>query len=137
MRTHKSTPGKYRMTAMRKVVISSLLAFLLSVPVKAQHKSDTNHSQTPLMGWASWNQFGPHISESLIKRQADAMVSSGLSAAGYQYINIDDGFFDGRYPDGKLRIDSVKFPDGMKAVADYIHSKGLKAGFYTEAGKNT
>lgn len=137
MKTHKSTPGRYRMTAMRKVVISSLLAFLFSVPVKAQHKSDTNHSQTPLMGWASWNQFGPHISESLIKRQADAMVSSGLSAAGFQYINIDDGFFDCRYPDGKLRIDSVKFPDGMKAVADYIHSKGLKAGFYTEAGENT
>jgi len=94
-------------------------------------------SKSPLMGWASWNNFGVKISESIIKGQADGMVSSGLAAAGYQYINIDDGFFDGRYPDGTLRIDSVKFPHGMKALVDYIHLKGLKAGFYSEAGANT
>ncbi len=89
------------------------------------------------MGWASWNQFGAKIDESIIKGQADAMVSTGLSAAGYKYLNIDDGFFNGRNTDGSLKIDSIKFPKGMKSLVDYIHSKGLKAGFYSEAGENT
>jgi len=89
------------------------------------------------MGWASWNNFEVNISESIIRAQADAMVSSGLSASGFKYINIDDGFFNGRYDDGSLRIDAVKFPHGMKVMCDYIHSKGLKAGFYSEAGANT
>ncbi|MDP4276358.1 MAG: T9SS type A sorting domain-containing protein [Bacteroidota bacterium] len=93
--------------------------------------------KAPLMGWASWNNYNVNISESIIKRQADAMVSSGLLAAGYQFLNIDDGFFNGRYPDGGLRIDSIKFPHKMKYMADYIHSKGLKAGFYSDAGDNT
>lgn len=89
------------------------------------------------MGWASWNQFGAKINESIIKAQADAMVSTGLAAAGYRYLNIDDGFFDGRHADGSLKIDSIKFRDGMKSLVDYIHAKGLKAGFYSEAGMNT
>ena len=89
------------------------------------------------MGWASWNNFEVNISESIIRAQADAMVSSGLAASGYKYINIDDGFFNGRYNDGSLQIDAVKFPHGMKVMCDYIHSKGLKAGFYSEAGANT
>jgi hypothetical protein len=94
-------------------------------------------SKAPLMGWASWNNFSVNISESIIKGQADAMVSSGLSAVGFRYINIDDGFFDGRTTNGSLKINTTKFPNGMKAVADYIHAKGLKAGFYSEAGANT
>jgi len=89
------------------------------------------------MGWASWNQFGANIDESIIKGQADAMASKGLVAAGYKYLNIDDGFFNGRNADGSLKIDSIKFPKGMKSLVDYIHSKGLKAGFYSEAGENT
>lgn len=94
-------------------------------------------AKPPLMGWASWNEFQANINESIIKGQTDALVSSGLNKAGYQYINIDDGFFDGRYADGTLKIDAVKFPKGMKYLSDYIHSKGLKAGFYSEAGSNT
>lgn len=94
-------------------------------------------SKSPLMGWASWNQFGAKIDESIIKGQADAMASTGLAAAGYKYLNIDDGFFNGRNTDGSLKIDSIKFPYGMKSLVDYIHSKGLKAGFYSEAGENT
>jgi hypothetical protein len=93
--------------------------------------------KTPLMGWASWNNYRVNISQQIIQTQAAAMVSSGLAAAGYNYINVDDGFFNGRNADGSLRIDTLKFPNGMKAVADYIHSKGLKAGFYSEAGANT
>jgi hypothetical protein len=94
-------------------------------------------TKSPLMGWASWNQFGAKIDESIIKGQADAMVSTGLATAGYKYLNIDDGFFNGRNADGSLKIDSIKFPKGMKSLVDYIHSKGLKAGFYSEAGENT
>jgi len=99
--------------------------------------SQNSCSKSPLMGWASWNNFSVKISESIIEAQADGMVSSGLATAGYNYINIDDGFFNGRYDNGTLRIDSVKFPHGMKALADYIHAKGLKAGIYSEAGTNT
>jgi len=89
------------------------------------------------MGWSSWNNYGHNINDSIIKAQADAMVYSGLADLGFKYINIDDGFFDGRNADGSLRINATKFPYGMKTLADYIHSKGLKAGFYSEAGANT
>lgn len=73
----------------------------------------------------------------MIREQADAMVSSGLYAAGYRFINIDDGFFGGRDTSGKLFVDKQKFPSGMKALTDYIHGKKLKAGIYTDAGQNT
>lgn len=90
----------------------------------------------PLMGWSSWNCYYEDITEAKIKKQADAIVSSGLAAAGYKFINIDDGFFDGRNADGSLRISATRFPNGFKPVVDYIHSKGLKAGFYSDAGSN-
>ncbi|MEE1943892.1 hypothetical protein VRU48_02155 [Pedobacter sp. KR3-3] len=93
--------------------------------------------KSPIMGWASWNNYRVNISENIIKKQTDALVSSGLAAFGYKYVNIDDGYFNNRYADGRFRLDSIKFPNGMKVVADYIHSKGLKAGFYSEAGANT
>jgi len=111
-----------------------LLLFLL---VSSALLSNSQALKSPLMGWASWNNFGVNISESIIKAQADAMVSSGLLAAGYNYLNIDDGFFNGRYSNGGLRLDTIKFPHKMKYVADYIHTKGLKAGYYTDAGANT
>jgi len=114
-------------------LLVTIICFFSITSVTSQSWS----SKSPLMGWASWNNFGVKITESIIKGQADGMVSSGLAEAGYHYINIDDGFFNGRYKDGGLRIDSDKFPHGMKALADYIHSRGLKAGFYSEAGANT
>ena len=92
----------------------------------------------PTMGWSSWNTFGVNISESIIKSQANAMVSKGLSAVGYDHINIDDGYFGGRdKDDGHLLIHPTRFPKGLKPVADYIHEKGLKAGIYSDAGRNT
>lgn len=93
--------------------------------------------QTPIMGWSSWNHFHTNISEELIKSQADHMVSSGMKDAGYSYINIDDGYFGGRDEQGNLEANRIKFPNGMKAVSDYIHAKGLKAGIYSDAGINT
>lgn len=93
--------------------------------------------QTPIMGWSSWNNFHVDINEEVIKAQADFMVSSGMAKAGYSYVNIDDGFFGGRDSEGDLIVHQQRFPNGMKVISDYIHSKGLKAGIYSDAGINT
>lgn len=93
--------------------------------------------KTPMMGWSSWNTFRININEDLIRQTADAMVSKGLKDAGYTFVNIDDGFFYGRDNEGNLLVHPEKFPNGMKAVADYIHSLGLKAGIYSDVGIQT
>lgn len=93
--------------------------------------------QTPIMGWSSWNHFHVNINEATIKSQADLMVSTGMKDAGYSYINIDDGYFGGRDTAGNLLAHPVRFPNGMRNVSDYIHSRGLKAGIYSDAGINT
>jgi polygalacturonase len=89
------------------------------------------------MGWSSWNNFRTGINEEIIRAQADVMRSSAMYEAGYRFINIDDGYFGGRDAEGGLFCDSLKFPSGMKALADYIHGRGLKAGIYTDVGSNT
>ena len=94
-------------------------------------------AQKPIMGWSSWNHFRIDINENIIKAQADAMASNGMKEAGYQYINIDDGYFGGRDSKGNLLAHPERFPNGMKSLANYIHSKGFKAGIYSDAGKNT
>ena len=92
----------------------------------------------PTMGWSSWNTYGVNINEALIKRQADAMVSKGLKAVGFDHVNIDDGYFGGRNQEtGQLLIHPQRFPNGLKGLVDYIHDKGLKAGIYSDAGRNT
>lgn len=93
--------------------------------------------ETPTMGWSSWNAFGHHINEDIIKSQADAMVSTGLDKAGYKYINIDDGAWCGRDENGHLVMHPTRFPNGLKIIVDYIHNLGLKAGTYSDAGYNT
>ena len=95
-------------------------------------------AKTPPMGWNSWNTFGTNISEDLIKETADAMVSRGLRDAGYEYLVIDDCWSEKeRDRDGNLVADHQKFPHGMKAVADYVHEKGLKFGMYSCCGPRT
>jgi len=91
----------------------------------------------PLMGWSSWNTFGVDISEEIILETARAMATNGLRAAGYLYVNIDDGFFNGHGPDGILRFHPQRFPNGMKPTVDGIHALGLKAGIYSDAGSDT
>ena len=82
--------------------------------------------KTPPMGWNSWNTFGPNINEALIRETADTMVDSGLAAAGYNYLVIDDCWSEKvRDGQGRLVASAEKFPNGMKAVSDYVHSKGL------------
>jgi alpha-galactosidase len=94
-------------------------------------------AKTPQMGWNSWNTFACDIDETMIKEMADDMVSSGLKAAGYEYINIDDCWHGQRDALGFIQADPKHFPSGMKALADYVHSKGLKLGIYSDAGNTT
>jgi hypothetical protein len=89
------------------------------------------------MGWASWNSFAGTITYDIIKAQADAMVSSGLKAAGYQYVNIDEGWWQGKRDGaGNITVEAADWPGGMQAIANYIHGLGLKAGIYTDAGRD-
>lgn len=105
------------------------LLFLFSLPLAAY--------ETPTMGWSSWNTYRVNISEEAIKKQAQAMYDKGLGKAGYQYINIDDGYFGGRDVAGNLLIHPTRFPNGLKPVVDFIHGLGFKAGIYSDAGRNT
>jgi alpha-galactosidase len=95
-------------------------------------------AKTPPMGWNSWNHFGCDINEDIIKQMADAMVKSGMKAAGYEYINIDDCWMtDKRDSKGRQVVNHDRFPHGIKWLADYVHSKGLKLGIYSSAGTET
>lgn len=96
-----------------------------------------NLALTPPMGWNSWNKFACNIDENLIKGIADQMVESGLRDAGYIYLNLDDCWHGERDSLGFIQADPVKFPSGIRALADYVHSKGLKIGIYSDAGRKT
>jgi alpha-galactosidase len=98
---------------------------------------DNGLARTPPMGWNSWNKFGCDVSEKLVKEVADALVRSGMREAGYQYLVIDDCWQVGRDAEGNITPDPRRFPSGMKALADYVHSKGLKFGLYSDAGTLT
>ena len=89
-------------------------------------------ARTPPMGWNSWNHFAESVDDKVVRETADAMVSSGMAAAGYQYINIDDTWEGGRDARGNI-VSNRKFPD-MKSLADYVHARGLKLGIYSSPG---
>ncbi|KAJ4709965.1 Alpha-galactosidase [Melia azedarach] len=93
---------------------------------------------TPPMGWNSWNHFHCQINEKIIRETADALVSSGLVKLGYKYVNIDDCWGESsRDSQGNLVANKTTFPSGIKALADYVHSKGLKLGIYADSGYRT
>ncbi len=92
---------------------------------------------TPPMGWMTWNLFQGNISDQLIRETADAMVEGGYADAGYKYIFIDDLWQGGRDQHNNIIPDPKKFPNGIKALADYVHSKGLKLGIYSDAAQLT
>jgi len=123
------------------VVFLMTLVLLTWTAAGAQTSSQTESSsqlaQTPPMGWNSWNKFACNVSEQLIRETADAMVSTGMKAAGYQYVNIDDCWQVSRDAQGTIVADPKRFPSGIKALADYVHSKGLRLGVYTDAGRLT
>ncbi len=109
---------------------------LLSISISAQKFEGLG--LTPQMGWNSWNKFATDINEQMVKAMADAMVSSGLKDAGYNHILLDDGWMAmERDAQGNLVPHPEKFPNGIKVVADYVHSKGLKFGLYNCAGSKT
>ena len=122
------------MRPLAAVAIASL-ALLPILPVPSV--PPVTLSRTPPMGWNSWNHFACDVSDSLIRGTADAMVSSGMRAAGYRYVVIDDCWQVARAADGTIVADSARFPQGIKALADYVHSKGLLFGIYTDAGTKT
>jgi alpha-galactosidase len=116
----------------------SIIISILSVMVaKNFHALDDGLALTPPMGWNSWNKFGCDVSEKLIKEIADAMVESGMKDAGYEYVVIDDCWQVDRDENGNIIVDPERFPSGMKALADYVHGKGLKFGIYSCAGTMT
>ena len=118
---------------MRKTFFALIAALTF-----ATHSGTVHAEGGPTMGWSSWNTYGVNINEQLIKSQALAMVNRGLLAVGFDHINIDDGYFGGRDKQtGQLLIHPTRFPNGLKGVVDYIHNKGLKAGIYSDAGRNT
>lgn len=120
------------------IYVMKTLLLLLSVSIcsftNAQNKL---LAATPPMGWNSWNKFGCNVSEKLIKQTAEIIVSSGMKDAGYEYIIIDDCWQVSRDSAGNIIADSKRFPSGIKALASYVHSKGLKFGLYSDAGTGT
>jgi alpha-galactosidase len=128
----------------RRVAILAAAIFLLgSVAVSRDNEPPSVSTPasaiaaTPPMGWNSWNKFGCNVNEDLIRKIADAMVASGMKDAGYQYIVIDDCWQVERDNNGNIVADPKHFPSGMKALADYVHAKGLKFGLYSDAGTKT
>src|SRR5437667_12346227 len=91
---------------------------------------------TPPMGWNSWNKFGCNVSDKLIREMADAVVSSGMQAAGYQYVNIDDCWQVSRDASGTIVADPERLPSEIDQLADYVHGKGQKLRPYTYAGND-
>ncbi|HEY5284701.1 MAG TPA: glycoside hydrolase family 27 protein, partial [Polyangia bacterium] len=98
----------------------------------------TTIGATPPMGWNSWNAFNcSGLNESVVKSMADAFITTGMKDVGYQYVNLDDCWMDGRDGSGKLKASTSKFPSGIAALADYIHGKGLKIGIYSTPNTKT
>lgn len=122
------------------MTIRKTLAAALMLASTAQAASPGNGlALTPPMGWSSWNQFGEHIDEKLLVQTIDAMAANGLRDAGYVYINLDDGWqrHKGARKDLPLEVDPVKFPHGLRWLADYAHERGFKLGIYSGPGQTT
>ncbi|MGB8706294.1 MAG: glycoside hydrolase family 27 protein [Gillisia sp.] len=118
---------------MKKIIL--LASLLLSINGFAQKFQGL--AETPPMGWNTWNKFACDINEEVIKKAADAMVESGMKDAGYEYIIVDDCWHGQRDEKGFIHENKEKFPSGMRALIDYVHSKGLKFGIYSDAGTQT
>lgn len=121
-----------------KFLSAAFLAALLALSVCRPCLAVSNGlALTPQMGWNSWNRFACNINETLIRQTADALVSSGLAAVGYNYLNLDDCWQVARDSNGVIIADPVAFPSGIPALVEYVHSLGLKFGLYSDAGEKT
>ena len=112
-----------------------LLGAVCFLPAASAHAQSDTLAATPPMGWNSWNHFAGKVTDADVRAAADAIVSSGMRDAGYIYVNIDDTWEGPRDAQGNITTNS-KFPD-MKALSDYVHSKGLKLGIYSSPGPKT
>jgi len=119
------------------LALGVIAIFILPSGVRAGDSAFLDLAKTPPMGWNSWNKFACNVSEALIKETADAMVSAGMKDAGYEYVVIDDCWQVSRDSEGNIVADPKRFPSGIQALADYVHSKGLKFGLYSDAGTKT
>ena len=127
-----------KLTPIRRAFAIAVVAAALPAAGFAQSRTAwMDIAKTPPMGWNSWNKFGCNVSETLIREIADAMVASGMKDAGYRYVVIDDCWQVGRDANGNIVADPERFKGGMKALADYVHAKGLKFGLYSDAGART
>jgi alpha-galactosidase len=120
-----------------------MAALLFAAPALAEttqevvNKAPNGLALTPPMGWNSWNKFACDVNEQVVRDTADAMVASGMRDAGYRYVVIDDCWQAPRDANGVITADPQRYPSGIKALADYIHSRGLKFGIYSDAGRLT
>src|SRR5579864_1922787 len=124
-------------TAFVAAFCVSVSLLISSAAAQEKPSPSANLALTPPMGWNSWNKFACNVSEDMIKGMADAVVKSGMKDAGYVYVNIDDCWQVSRDANANIVVDPQRFPHGMKAVGDYIHSLGLKFGVYSDAGSKT
>ena len=135
-RRHRHRPLALFLAAVL-VTLSLTSAVDLARPAPA-YALDDGQVLTPPMGWNDWYSFGCNIDEGLIRETADAMVRNGMHEAGYEYVNLDDCWSTKeRDSAGNLVADPQRFPSGMKALADYVHARGLKLGIYTDVGTKT
>jgi alpha-galactosidase len=114
-----------------------VVTFLSTAAFAQKDSVSAGLALTPPMGFNTWNKFGCNVSDELVRSMADAMVKSGMKDAGYEYIVIDDCWQVSRDEKGNIVADAKRFPAGIKAVADYVHSLGLKFGIYSDAGLKT
>ncbi|CAM3644071.1 glycoside hydrolase family 27 protein [Mucilaginibacter galii] len=138
----KKIRTKIILTALLSVLTGAIALAQDEAPVKVEKKNTvqkvTNLAPTPPMGWNSWNTFQAKIDEKLLRDMVDTYVATGMRDAGYKYFVLDDGWMAmERDKNGSLVADPKKFPSGMKSLADYVHSKGLKFGIYNCAGDKT
>jgi len=126
------------MLSLRRFPLRPVLALILLVAAATGAWAlDDGLARTPPMGWNSWNALRLNINEELVRQVADVMVEKGLKDAGYEYLVIDDGWQVSRDEEGRIVADAEKFPSGIKALVDYVHSRGLKFGLYSDAGALT
>lgn len=131
-----------------KNLVGLLLSFVLAamtcaMPAHAEttqevvNKASNGLAPAPPMGWNSWNRFACNVNEKVVREIADAMVASGMRDAGYQYVVVDDCWAGPRDANGFITADPERFPSGIRALADFVHSRGLKFGIYSDAGRLT
>src|SRR5579864_8052580 len=130
-------PSVFYRSLLATFVLCGVALIFANTPLASQtlQIQEPKIAPTPPMGWNSWNHFAGKIDDATVRAQADAMVSSGMRDAGYVYINIDDTWEGTRNAQGVIQANE-RFPD-MKALADYVHSKGLKLGIYSSPGAKT